>query len=222
MTSCVGAVATGSGVRVPGHEGGGTRHPSPSALRPLQSLSTAQPPPSPGPNARQQEDALSATDGLPRWQVPVPSQAAPPQLSICAGALGGDGKASSPGAWAGLSVGGFGCCSRSVGRGRGRGGPVPSFHCPLTSLGTSSVSDEGPSEESHSPEGLCQAPGPPVLVQKEACGAGDGAAGSPGDPSVLPCPHGQPGKQGRAGILMTGLGSDVGTRGPRVGVHPMR
>ncbi|XP_014398511.1 PREDICTED: WD repeat-containing protein 90 isoform X3 [Myotis brandtii] len=102
-----------------------------------------------GPNASQQEDALSGTNGLPRWQVPVPSQAAPPQLSICAGPLdGGDG--------------------------------------------TSSVSDEGPSEESHSPEGLCQAPGRPVLVQKEACGAGDGAAGGPWDPSVLPHPHGQP------------------------------
>uniref|UniRef100_G1PFR4 WD repeat-containing protein 90 n=1 Tax=Myotis lucifugus TaxID=59463 RepID=G1PFR4_MYOLU len=59
--------------------------------------STAQPLPSPGPNASQQEDALSGTNGLPRW--PVPSQAAPPQLSICAGPLdGGDGKASSPGA----------------------------------------------------------------------------------------------------------------------------
>nr|KAF6272204.1 hypothetical protein mMyoMyo1_020533 [Myotis myotis] len=106
-----------------------------------------------GPNASQQEDALAGTNGLPRRQVPVPSQAAPPQLSICAGPLdGGDG--------------------------------------------TSSVSDEGPSEESHSPEGLCQAPGPPVLVQKEAGGAGDGAAGGPWDPSVLPHPHGQPSKQG--------------------------
>ncbi|KAK1344640.1 hypothetical protein QTO34_013338 [Cnephaeus nilssonii] len=108
--------------------------------------------PSPGPNARQQEDVLSGTDGLPRCQVPVPSQAAPPQLSICAGPLeAGDG--------------------------------------------TFSVSDEGPSEESHSPEGLCQAPGPPMLVQKEACGAGDGAAGGPWDLSVLPHPHGQPSKQ---------------------------
>ncbi|XP_054570544.1 WD repeat-containing protein 90 [Eptesicus fuscus] len=106
-----------------------------------------------GPNARQQEDVLSGTDGLPRCQVPVPSQAAPPQLSICAGPLeAGDG--------------------------------------------TFSVSDEGPSEESHSPEGLCQAAGPPMLVQKEACGAGDGAAGGPWDLSVLPHPHGQPSKQG--------------------------
>ncbi|XP_045426288.1 WD repeat-containing protein 90 isoform X2 [Pipistrellus kuhlii] len=101
------------------------------------------------PNARQQEDVLSGTNGLPRCQVPVPSQAAPPQLSICAGPLeGGDG--------------------------------------------TSSASDEGPSEESHSPEGLCRAPGPPLLVQKEACGAGDRATGGPWDLSVLPHPHGQP------------------------------
>lgn len=99
---------------------------------------------------------------------------------------------------------------------------MPSFQCPPTSLGTSSVSDEGPSEESHSPEGLPQAPGPPVLVQKEACAAGNGAAGGPWDPSVLPHPHGQPSKQGRAGILVTGLGSDVGTHGPQTGVHPMR
>ncbi|ELK28424.1 WD repeat-containing protein 90, partial [Myotis davidii] len=105
------------------------------------------------PNASQQEDALAGTNGLPRRQVPAPSQAAPPQLSICAGPLGGGD-------------------------------------------GTSSVSDEGPSEESHSPGGLFQAPGPPVLVQKEACGVGAGAAGGPWDPSLLPHPHGQPSKQG--------------------------
>lgn len=82
-------------LRVPVHEGWGTRHPSPSALCPPHSLSTASS--IPGPNARQQEDVLSRTNGLPRCQVPVPSQAAPPQLSICAGSLeGGDGKASSP------------------------------------------------------------------------------------------------------------------------------
>lgn len=102
----------------------------------------------------------------------------------------------------------------------GVGGLVPSFHCPPTPLGTFSVSDEGPSEESHSPEGLCQAPGPPMLVQKEACGAGDGAAGGPWDLSVLPHPHGQPSKQGRAGILMTGFGQK-GPHGPQIGVHPM-
>lgn len=105
-----------------------------------------------------------------------------------------------------LFVGMFETCSRSVGRGKGVWGPVLSFHCPPTPLGTFSVSDEGPSEESHSPEGLCQVPGPPMPVQKEACGAGDRAAGGPWDLSMLPHPHGQPSKQGRTGILMTGLG----------------
>ncbi|KAM7148990.1 WD repeat-containing protein 90 [Molossus nigricans] len=109
-----------------------------------------------GPNARRLEDAVSRTSELPRWQVPVPSQA-PPKLSICAGpSEGGDG--------------------------------------------TFSASDEeGPSEESHSSEGLCEASGPPMLVQKEACGAGDRAcrvAGGPWGLDMLPHPHGQPSKQG--------------------------
>ncbi|XP_054442774.1 WD repeat-containing protein 90 [Pteronotus mesoamericanus] len=108
---------------------------------------------SPGPNARQLEDAASRMNGLPRQQVPVPSQATPPQLSICAGpSEGGDG--------------------------------------------TFSLSDEeGPSEESCSHKGLCQASGPPMLVQKKTCGDRDGAWGAAGGPwglSMLPHPHGQP------------------------------
>ncbi|XP_016076183.1 PREDICTED: WD repeat-containing protein 90 [Miniopterus natalensis] len=132
---------------------------SPQRSPPGSVLGSPGPPPTceAGPNARQPEDAVSGTNGLPRWQVPVPSQATPPQLSICAGpSEGGDG--------------------------------------------TFCVSDEeGPSEESHSPQGLFQASGPPMLVQKEACGAGDGAWGAAGDPwglSMLPHPHGQPSKQG--------------------------
>ncbi|KAM5331996.1 WD repeat-containing protein 90 isoform 3-T3 [Glossophaga mutica] len=45
-----------------------------------------------GRNATQPEDAVSGANGLPRQQAPVPSQATPPQLSICAGpSEGGDG-----------------------------------------------------------------------------------------------------------------------------------
>ncbi|XP_045639837.1 WD repeat-containing protein 90 isoform X5 [Ursus americanus] len=58
--------------------------------------------------------------------------------------------------------------------------------------GAFSLSDEeGPSEESHSPEGLHQASSLPMLV-KEASGAGDGVWGSPGGPwdlSMGPHPH---------------------------------
>ncbi|XP_030878405.1 WD repeat-containing protein 90 isoform X4 [Leptonychotes weddellii] len=58
--------------------------------------------------------------------------------------------------------------------------------------GAFSLSDEeGPSEESHSPEGLHQASSLPMLV-KEASGAGDGVWGSPGAPwglSMGPHPH---------------------------------
>ncbi|XP_066239129.1 WD repeat-containing protein 90 isoform X2 [Saccopteryx leptura] len=117
-----------------------------------------------GPNAGQLEGlegAVSGASGLPQQQGPVPSQAAPPQPSTCAGPSSeGDG--------------------------------------------TFFVSDEeGPSEESHGPRRLCQASGPPVLVQKEACGAGDGAgdgargtAGGPWGLDMLPHPHGQPSAQG--------------------------
>ncbi|XP_039740696.1 WD repeat-containing protein 90 isoform X1 [Pteropus medius] len=88
-----------------------------------------------GLNARQLEDPVSGANGLPRQQVPVPSQTPPPWLGICAGPSEG-------------------------------------------SDGTFSVlDDEGPSEESHGAEGLHPTSGPPVLVQKEAYGAGDGACG---------------------------------------------
>ncbi|XP_045705221.1 WD repeat-containing protein 90 isoform X2 [Phyllostomus hastatus] len=120
----------------------------------------APPPCEAGQNATQLEDAVSGAKGLPRQQVPVPSQATPPQLSICAGPLeGGDG--------------------------------------------TFSVSDEErPSEESCGTTGLCQASGPPMLVQKKACRAGDRAQGATGGPwglSMLPHPCGQPSKQGVQG-----------------------
>lgn len=102
---------------------------------------------------------------------------------------------------------------QACGEGQVCRGFVPSFQCPPTSPGTFSISDEeGPSEESHSSEGLCQASGPPMLVQKEACGAGDRASGVAGGPwglNMLPHPHGQPSKQGREGILMTGPGPDA-------------
>ncbi|XP_014648903.1 PREDICTED: WD repeat-containing protein 90 [Ceratotherium simum simum] len=45
-----------------------------------------------GPGARQPEDTVSGADGLPRRQVPVPSQTAPPWLGACVGPPeGGDG-----------------------------------------------------------------------------------------------------------------------------------
>ncbi|XP_036890386.1 WD repeat-containing protein 90 isoform X1 [Sturnira hondurensis] len=113
-----------------------------------------------GQNAMQLEDAVSGAKGLPRRQAPLPSQATPPRLSICAGPSEG-------------------------------------------SDGTFSVSDEErPSEESYSTTGLCQASGPPMLVQKKACGAGDGARGAAGVPwglSMLPHPCGPPSKQGVQG-----------------------
>lgn len=68
------------------------------------------------------------------------------------------------------------------------------------SPGAFSLSDEeGPSEESHSPEGLHQASSLPMLV-KEASGAGDGVWGSPGGPwdlSMGPHPHSWSSKQKR-------------------------
>nr|XP_019611822.1 PREDICTED: WD repeat-containing protein 90 isoform X4 [Rhinolophus sinicus] len=110
-----------------------------------------------GLNTGQLEDSVSGANGLPRRQVPVPSQTPPPQLGMCAGPCeSGDG--------------------------------------------AFSVSDEeGPSEESHSPKGVRQPSGPPVLVQKEACGAGDGAWVASGDPWGLGVPLSscdQPRKQG--------------------------
>ncbi|KAM5198229.1 WD repeat-containing protein 90 isoform 1-T1 [Hipposideros larvatus] len=111
-----------------------------------------------GLNTRQLEDSVLGANGLPRQQVPVPSQTPLPQLGICAGpSERGDG--------------------------------------------AFSVSDEeGPSEESHSSKGFRQTSGPPpVLVQKESCGAGDGAWGAAGDSwglGMLPYSRDQPSKQG--------------------------
>ncbi|XP_072691171.1 WD repeat-containing protein 90 isoform X4 [Canis lupus baileyi] len=108
------------------------------------------------PDARQLEDVVSGAHGLPRQQVPKPSQASPLQLGVCAGLLRDDDGAFS---WS---------------------------------------DEEGPSEESHIPEGLRQGSSLPVLV-KEASGAGDGVWGSPGDPrglSMHPHPHGWPSAQG--------------------------
>ena len=211
---------------------GGTRHTSPSALCLLQALSTTQPLLCSGPNATQLEDAASGANGLPRRQAPVPSLETPPQLSICAGpSEGGDGKSRVPGApgQACLYCSCPACPGAAPGlwgRDRGAGGSVPSSHCPLTSPGTFSVSDEErPSEESYSTMGLCQASGPPMLVQKKAWGAGDralGAAGGPWGLSILPHPHGQPSKQHRVGTLMTRPGPDTGAHGPQAGAHPMR
>lgn len=88
------------------------------------------------------------------------------------------------------------------GRGRGQCCSAPFSHCSLLPLspGAFSLSDEeGPSEESHSPEGLHQASSLPMLV-KEASGAGDGVWGSPGAPwglSMGPHPHNWSSKQKR-------------------------
>ncbi|XP_068381046.1 WD repeat-containing protein 90 [Eschrichtius robustus] len=87
-----------------------------------------------GLGTRQLEDMVSGANGLPRQQVPMPSQASPPWLDICA-------------------------------------------RPPKDHDGAFSMSDE-----SRGPEGLCQASGPPVLVQKEAGRAGDGAWGATGGP----------------------------------------
>ncbi|XP_057603860.1 WD repeat-containing protein 90 isoform X6 [Hippopotamus amphibius kiboko] len=108
-----------------------------------------------GPGARQLEDVASGTDGLPRQQVPVPSQASSPGLVICARPP------------------------------EGRDGAFSK------------------SDESHGPEGLHQASGPSVLVQKEAGKASDGAwgaAGGPWDLGMPPHPRGWPsaGGPGRA------------------------
>lgn len=68
------------------------------------------------------------------------------------------------------------------------------------------LDDEGPSEESHGAEGLHPTSGPPVLVQKEAYGAGDGACGvARGLCSFGMLTHtcGWPSKQGRVRTLMT-------------------
>ncbi|XP_025779036.1 WD repeat-containing protein 90-like [Puma concolor] len=102
------------------------------------------------PGARQLEDTEAGTGGLPRQQVPVPSQASPLQLGARAGPLKG-------------ADGAF-----------------------------STADEEGPSQESHNPEGLHQASSLPMLV-KEASGAGDGAQGAAGGPwgfSMRPHPCG--------------------------------
>ncbi|EGW04377.1 WD repeat-containing protein 90 [Cricetulus griseus] len=99
--------------------------------------------------AGQLEDLASGASGLPRLQVPIPSQASPPPLSI--------------------------------------------HDRPLEdSAGTFSTSDEeGLCEENHVSEALlqAQAPTPPVLVEREASGAGDGsrqAAKGSWAPAVVP------------------------------------
>ncbi|XP_059887374.1 WD repeat-containing protein 90 isoform X1 [Delphinus delphis] len=100
-----------------------------------------------GLGTRQLEDMVSRANGLPRQQVPMPSQASPPWLDICA-------------------------------------------RPPKDHDGAFSMSDE-----SRGPEGLRQASGPPVLVQKEAGRAGDGAWGAMGGPWDLgrpPNPRGWP------------------------------
>eukprot|EP00069_Balaena_mysticetus_P016010 bmy_01881T0 len=100
-----------------------------------------------GLGTRQLEDMVSGANGLPRQQVPMPSQASPPWLDICAG--------------------------------------PPKDHDGAFSM----------SDESRGPEGLRQASGPPVLVQKEAGRAGDGAWGATGGPWDLgrpPHPRGWP------------------------------
>ncbi|XP_028339822.1 WD repeat-containing protein 90 [Physeter macrocephalus] len=100
-----------------------------------------------GLGTRQLEDMVSGANGLPRQQVPMPCQASPPWLDICA-------------------------------------------RPPKDHDGAFSMSDE-----SRGPEGLRQASGPPVLVQKEAGRAGDGAWGPMGGPWDLgrpPHPRGWP------------------------------
>ncbi|XP_045317475.1 WD repeat-containing protein 90 isoform X1 [Leopardus geoffroyi] len=124
----------------PGRSPSGSAGDSPGAPRTCEA----------GPGARQPEDTEAGTGGLPRQQVPVPSQASPLQLGARAGPLEG-------------ADGAF-----------------------------STSDEEGPSQESHNPEGLHQASSLPMLV-KEASGAGDGAQGAPGDPwgfSMRPHPCG--------------------------------
>nr|XP_021492810.1 WD repeat-containing protein 90 isoform X1 [Meriones unguiculatus] len=105
-----------------------------------------------GSSVGQLEDLASGASGLPRQQVPLPSQASPPPLSI-------------------------------------HGRPLEG--------GTFSTSDEeGLCEENHVSEVFLQgqAPTPPVLVEKEASGAGDGpreAAKGSQTLAVLPCHHSQ-------------------------------
>lgn len=154
---------------------------------------------SPGPGERQLEDTESGASGLPRQQVPVPSQAAPLRLGLRAGPLeGGDGKGGPVrDCWGSQHA-----SLLTSGEGWGQGQPrsAPSSHRLHPSPGAFSTSDEeGPSEESHIPEGLHQASGLPMLV-KEASGAGDGAWGAPGGPwgfSMRPHPRGWASKRRR-------------------------
>lgn len=75
----------------------GTRHTFPYALCPPQALNIVQLFLFSGLNARQLEDPVSGANGLPRQQVPVPSQTPPPWLGICAGpSEGSDGKGRGP------------------------------------------------------------------------------------------------------------------------------
>ncbi|XP_076793216.1 WD repeat-containing protein 90 isoform X2 [Arvicanthis niloticus] len=107
-----------------------------------------------GSSAGQLEDLASGASGLPRQQVPIPSQATPPPLSTHDRLLEG-------------------------------------------SVGTFSTSDEeGLCEENHVCEAFRQGqdPTPPVLVEKEASGAGDApqeAAKSSWTHAELPSHHNQ-------------------------------
>lgn len=119
-----------------------------------------------------------------------------------------------------LLSGMLGSCSRPVGEMGGCRGLSAFFSLPVSSPGTFSASEEErPSEERDSTTGLYQASGPPMLVQKKACGAGDrarGAAGGPWGLSMLPHPCGQPSKQGKVGTLVTGPGPGADAHGPRL------
>ncbi|XP_051023389.1 WD repeat-containing protein 90 [Acomys russatus] len=119
-----------------------------------QSDPEAPPVPEAGSSGGQLEDLASGASGLPRQQVPMPSEASPPPLSI---------------------------------HDRPREG----------SAGTFSISDEeGPCEENHVSEMFLQsqAPTPPVLIEREAGGAGDSpreAAKGPRALAMLPGHHSQ-------------------------------
>ncbi|XP_028616643.1 WD repeat-containing protein 90 [Grammomys surdaster] len=120
-----------------------------------------------GSSAGQLEDLASGASGLPRQQVPIPSQASSPPLNTLDRLLEG-------------------------------------------SIGTFSTSDEeGLSEENHVSEAFHQgqAPTPPVLVEREASGAGDApreAAESSWTHAEHPSHHSQPSewslRSGKAGL----------------------
>ncbi|XP_066869045.1 WD repeat-containing protein 90 isoform X10 [Kogia breviceps] len=112
----------------------GTTQHRPALAASVQGSPGAPPTCEAGLGTRQLEDMVSGANGLPRQQVPMPSQVSPPWLDICA-------------------------------------------RPPKDHDGAFSMSDE-----SRGPEGLRQASGLPVLVQKEAGRAGDGARGVKGSP----------------------------------------